>query len=64
MTTSIIFTHPYLHNGWVGIALACFKIASLIPQNGFVPNGGASHAVVAITGLHQRASQSRAGHPD
>jgi hypothetical protein len=31
------------------IALACFKIASLILQNGFAPSGGASQAAVAIT---------------
>ena len=42
-------THPYLHYGVRSIALAGFKIASLILRNGFVPSGEASHAVAGIT---------------
>jgi hypothetical protein len=42
-------THPYLHYGVRSIALAGFKIVSLILRNGFVPRGEASHAVAGIT---------------
>jgi hypothetical protein len=41
--------------------LACFKIASLILQNGFVPGGEASHAVAAITRHREPANPGLTG---
>jgi hypothetical protein len=49
VTTSIILRTRTDSEG-TSIALACFKIASKIPQNGFVPRGEAIHAADAITG--------------
>jgi hypothetical protein len=51
-------THPYLHHGVRSIALAGFKIVSLILRNGFVPRGEASHAVAGIT-RHKTALDPR-----
>jgi hypothetical protein len=53
-------THPYLHYRVRSIALAGFKIVSLIPRNGFVPGGEASHAPAPIG---QEAQPETLRHP-
>ena len=49
MTASIILRTLTYTTGVRSIALAGFKIVSLILRNGFVPSGEASHAVAGIT---------------
>jgi hypothetical protein len=45
------------------MALAGFKVASLILQNGFVPSGEASHAVAGITRHVSHESRTHIGEP-